>query len=66
MGPVVYAARLTVVDPKTNAIRVAALASGLVLVPAFHLQIARALRRGDERVAPRPAERLGSAEKALA
>ena len=31
---VVYVARLTVVDPKTNAIRVAALASGLVLVPA--------------------------------
>lgn len=46
---VVYVARLTVLDPKTNVIRVAALASGLVLVPAFYLEVARSLVRATER-----------------
>jgi len=40
---VVYLGRLTVQDPKTNVIRVAALLSGLVLVPAFYLEVARSL-----------------------
>ena len=39
---VVYVGRLTVLDPNTNVIRVAALVSGLVLVPAFYLEVARA------------------------
>jgi hypothetical protein len=38
---VVYVARLTVLNPKTNVIRVAGLASGLVVVPAFYLTVAR-------------------------
>ena len=42
---VVYVGRLTVQDPKTNVIRVAALLSGLVVVPAFYAQLARGLLR---------------------
>ena len=40
---VVYLGRLTVQDPKTNVIRVAAVLSGLALVPAFYVQLARTL-----------------------
>jgi hypothetical protein len=39
---VVYFGRLIELDPNANVVRVAALASGLVLVPAFYLQIGRA------------------------
>ncbi|MGH9013413.1 MAG: hypothetical protein ACRDZ1_05695 [Acidimicrobiia bacterium] len=42
---VVYVARLTVLDPKTNVIRAAALASGLAVIPAFYLLLARSLLR---------------------
>jgi hypothetical protein len=55
---VVYIGRLTVQDPKTNVIRIAAVASGLVLVPAFYVQVGRALlgrRAADPRPAPVPA-----------
>jgi hypothetical protein len=49
---VVYVGRLTVLNPKTNVIRVAALVSGLVLVPGFYVQIGRALLRGGTSPAP--------------
>ena len=42
---VVYVGRLTVLNPKTNVIRVAALMSGLVLVPGFYVQVGRSLLR---------------------
>ena len=40
---VVYVGRLTVMNPKTNVIRIAALASGLVVVPGFYLLVGRSL-----------------------
>jgi hypothetical protein len=43
---VVYVGRLTVLNPKTNVIRVAALGSGLVVLPAFYLLLSRRLLRG--------------------
>jgi hypothetical protein len=51
---VVFIGRLTVLNPKTNVIRIAALASGLVLLPAFYLQVGRALLKGDA-AEPQPA-----------
>ena len=42
---VVYVGRLTVLNPKTNVIRVAALMSGLVFVPGFYVQVGRAALR---------------------
>jgi hypothetical protein len=42
---VVYFGRLITVDPHKNVIRVAAVLSGLVLVPVFYLLIARSLLR---------------------
>jgi len=45
---VVYFGRLIAVNPNKNVIRVAALASGLIAVPAFYLLIARALLRPAE------------------
>ena len=44
---VVYVGRLTVLDPKTDVIRVAALVSGLVVVPAFYVLVGRDLLRAD-------------------
>ena len=48
---VVYVGRLTVLDPETDVIRVAALASGLAAIPGFYLEVARALL-GTARPAP--------------
>ncbi len=42
---IVYFGRLITVDPHKNVIRVAAVLSGLVLVPVFYLLIARSLLR---------------------
>ena len=42
---VVYLGRLTALDPKNPVTKVAALASGLVLVPGFYLLVARGLLR---------------------
>jgi hypothetical protein len=47
---VVYVGRLTVMNPKTNVIRIAALASGLVVVPGFYLLVGRSLL--DRRTVP--------------
>jgi hypothetical protein len=44
---VVYIARLTALDPNNNVIRVGALASGLALVPAFYVLVARATFAAD-------------------
>ena len=49
---VVYVGRLTVLNPKTNVIRVAALMSGLVLVPGFYVQVGRSLLREPVRRQP--------------
>jgi hypothetical protein len=43
---VVYVARLTVLDPNANVIRITALASGLVTVPGFYLLLGRNLLAG--------------------
>jgi hypothetical protein len=42
---VVYVGRLTVLDPKTNVIRLTALASGLAVLPAFYLLLGWTLLR---------------------
>ncbi len=47
---VVYFGRLIALDPNANAIRVSALVAGLVVVPAFYLQLARVLLRSSEEV----------------
>jgi hypothetical protein len=46
---VVYLGRLIALDPNTTVVRVAALASGLLAVPGFYLQVARALAREPQR-----------------
>ena len=46
---VVYFGRLIALDPNSNVIRVAALVSGIVLVPAFYLQVGLALLGSSER-----------------
>jgi hypothetical protein len=46
---VVFVSRLTVLDPQTNVIRVAAISSGLAVVPAFYLVLAWALYRREAR-----------------
>ena len=43
---IVYVARLAVLDPQPAAIRAAAPIVGLALVPAFYVQIGRALLQG--------------------
>jgi hypothetical protein len=49
---VVFIGRLTVLNPKNNVIKLAAVASGLVVVPAFYLLVARGLLRGPRPVPP--------------
>lgn len=44
---VVYVGRLTVLNPKANVIRLAALVSGLVVVPAFYALVGRTLLGGE-------------------
>jgi hypothetical protein len=44
---VVFVGRLTVLDPNANVIRLAALVSGLVLVPGFYALVGRGLLRAD-------------------
>jgi hypothetical protein len=46
---IVYVARLTVLDPNANVIRITALASGLVTVPGFYVLLGRALLDGRPR-----------------
>jgi hypothetical protein len=48
---VVYLGRLIALNPNNNVIRVSALVAGLVVVPAFYLQVARLLLRPSEQVA---------------
>jgi hypothetical protein len=52
---VVYVGRLTVLDPKTDVIRIAALVSGLVLVPGFYFQVGRGLLRAETDATSSPA-----------
>ncbi|HEX2192656.1 MAG TPA: hypothetical protein VHH09_05640 [Acidimicrobiales bacterium] len=49
---VVYVGRLTVLNPKTNVIRIAALASGIAVLPAFYLLLGWTLLRGAARMPP--------------
>jgi hypothetical protein len=54
---VVYLGRLIVLNPKTNLIRVAALVSGLVVLPAFYAMLGRTLlRRGPASPGDGPAD----------
>jgi len=49
---VVYVGRLTVLNPKTNVIRLAALASGIAVLPAFYLLLGWTLLQGSTRRTP--------------
>jgi hypothetical protein len=61
---VVYVGRLTVLDPKADVIRAAALVSGLLVVPAFYVQLARALLRPARPLASPPVSGLAHATSA--